>query len=196
MPSLWIEHVKKYQAEHGCTYKEAMQGAKCTYQCQKQEIEGGKIDMKKVSRKAKNTFKTVNRKGANTYQRVKKISDKVGNVLEKASPLLEMIDPELGVSAAAINTGIHQMTGSGVKGKGRKLGSKVNPYLSKGGSFRVASEGGSFRVASEFHGGCLSCGKGKGKMRAGHTESSMITPLHPASNPIKKKSYRSSIMEN
>lgn len=27
----WIQHVKKYQSEHGCNYKEAMKGAKATY---------------------------------------------------------------------------------------------------------------------------------------------------------------------
>lgn len=29
--SEWIEHVKKYQQQHGTTYKEALQGAKATY---------------------------------------------------------------------------------------------------------------------------------------------------------------------
>jgi len=27
----WIEHVKQYQKEHGCSYKEAMTGGKATY---------------------------------------------------------------------------------------------------------------------------------------------------------------------
>ena len=30
MPN-WIEHVKAYQAEHGCSYKEALKGASSTY---------------------------------------------------------------------------------------------------------------------------------------------------------------------
>ena len=27
----WIKHVKEYQAEHGCSYGEALKGAKATY---------------------------------------------------------------------------------------------------------------------------------------------------------------------
>jgi hypothetical protein len=27
----WVAHVKAYQAQHGCSYKEAMMGAKATY---------------------------------------------------------------------------------------------------------------------------------------------------------------------
>ena len=27
----WLEHVKAYQAEHGCSYKEALKGASSTY---------------------------------------------------------------------------------------------------------------------------------------------------------------------
>ena len=30
MPN-WIEHVKAYQTEHGCSYKEALKGASSTY---------------------------------------------------------------------------------------------------------------------------------------------------------------------
>ena len=30
-PSAWIEHVKAYQRAHGCSYKEAMMGAKASY---------------------------------------------------------------------------------------------------------------------------------------------------------------------
>jgi len=31
VPSAWIQHVKDYQAKHGCSYKEAMSRAKSTY---------------------------------------------------------------------------------------------------------------------------------------------------------------------
>lgn len=31
MTSPWIEHVKRYQAEHGCSYKDALKGAKASY---------------------------------------------------------------------------------------------------------------------------------------------------------------------
>jgi hypothetical protein len=27
----WIKHVKAYQAKHGCSYKEALQGARTSY---------------------------------------------------------------------------------------------------------------------------------------------------------------------
>jgi hypothetical protein len=30
-PSAWIQHVKAYQQAHGCSYKQAMMGAKATY---------------------------------------------------------------------------------------------------------------------------------------------------------------------
>ena len=32
MPSQWIDHVKRFKAEHGCSYKEALKGASATYQ--------------------------------------------------------------------------------------------------------------------------------------------------------------------
>ena len=35
----WIAHVKAYQKEHGCSYKEAMKGAKDSY-AKKSQVEG------------------------------------------------------------------------------------------------------------------------------------------------------------
>ena len=47
----WIQHVKNYQQEHGCSYKEAMSRAKDTYQKQT----GGSL--KSMVRKATKTAK-------------------------------------------------------------------------------------------------------------------------------------------
>ncbi len=41
----WISHVKNFQHENNCTYKEALQGAKETY-----EKQGGSLQSKKISR--------------------------------------------------------------------------------------------------------------------------------------------------
>ena len=40
----WIAHVKQYQAEHGCSYKEAMVKSKATYKKHGQVGGAGKVD--------------------------------------------------------------------------------------------------------------------------------------------------------
>lgn len=40
MPSPWIQHVKNYQQEHNCSYKQALSGAKETYQ---RKSQGGSV---------------------------------------------------------------------------------------------------------------------------------------------------------
>jgi hypothetical protein len=39
MPSEWISHVKQFQAQHGCSYKDALRGASASYRSMK----GGNI---------------------------------------------------------------------------------------------------------------------------------------------------------
>lgn len=165
--SSWVEHCKNYSKTNGCSYKDAMKLARPSYQS------GGKLIGKNAGRKAKNTIK---------------------EVADIAPMLAPLVAPEIGVGVA-IGSKIAQKKMATAQKKKKKLGSKVNPYLS-GGSFRVAGEsfeGGSFRVAGEsFEGGCMSCKK----MKPGHTESSVIAPNHPASNPLKSKSYKRLIVEN
>lgn len=114
---------------------------------------------------------------------------KAKNTLKEVAPMLApLVAPEIGVGVA-IGSKIAQKKMATAQKKKKKLGSKVNPYLN-GGSFRVAGE--SFEGGSIREGGCMSCKK----MKPGHTESSVLAPSHPASNPLKSKSYKRLIVEN
>lgn len=77
MPSAWVHHCKNYASEHGCSYKEALQRAKSTYN--PSTMEGGKFSVKKVK-------KTVNRavKGAK----------KGSKMLDKADKFIELVDED------------------------------------------------------------------------------------------------------
>lgn len=172
MPSAWINYVKCYQNQHNCSYKEALKGASETYKCS--HIEGGKLNMKPVKQIVKQVVNgdlNLSRKAKNTVQTVKRQSKKVSKLLDAAAPALSMIDPELAVSASVVSNGIKK----GNKMTGGKLGSKKNPYLS-GGSFLMPQE--------NFGGGCASC-SGNGGMGKG-----------TVNDPLKKKSYKKSIVEN
>jgi len=49
MPSKWIEHVKNYAKEHGCSYKEALVKAKSTYKKSEKEVmDGGLFEKRKA----------------------------------------------------------------------------------------------------------------------------------------------------
>jgi hypothetical protein len=231
MPTEWINHVKKYQAEHGCSYKDAMSGAKCSYN-KGETMEGGKFNLKKTVNKGtkvvkkgaraleknKNLIKLVagdeyaddiekfskqvkkasqvadvietqtgggvshlGRKVKHTVGKVRKTTKQVTRNIDKYSPLLEMVAPELAPEIIAINQGVKRVNGAGL---GSRLKGKFNPYL-KGGSYSVP-HGGSFAVP--VRGGCVSCNK--------PTNSSLISPHHPAFHPKPMKSYSELIRNN
>ena len=278
MSSPWIQHCKAFQKEHGCSYKEAMQCARHTYNPQQMEggklgfkqakhalksakkqgkniqhtldrnsellnyidpslgdaasrasrtlgevdhLTGGKLGLKKALKSAKKQGKNIQhtldrnsellnyidpslgdaasrasrtlgevdhltggrlnmhhlgRQIKHTGQKVKKESKAIKRGLDQAAPLLGLINPELGASAMAISQGI---------GQANRL---------TGGSFLAHGQqryGGSFMTPGERR-----YGSGRKKMVPGYTESSLIHPEHPASNPVKVKSFARSIYEN
>lgn len=237
MPTDWINHVKSYQAEHGCSYKDAMSGAKCSYK-KGETMQGGKFNLKKavnkgskvvkkgarvleknkklvkmvvgdeyaddidkVTRQVKKAsqvadaietqtgggVKHLGRKVKHTVGKVRKTTKQVTRNIDKYSPLLEMVAPELTPELLAANQTVKRVNGAGL---GSRLKGKVNPYL-KGGSYSVP-HGGSYSVPHAFavpvRGGCVSCNK--------PTNSSLISPHHPAFHPKPMKSYSELITNN
>lgn len=110
--SEWINHVKQYQAEHGCSYKEALKCARCSYK--KGSIEGGKFNLKK----------TVN-KGAKGVKKGAKVLKKNEKLIKFAIPdeYADTVDKAIKVSnkASKIADQVETQTGAGVKHLGRKL---------------------------------------------------------------------------
>ncbi len=81
--SEWINHVKQYQAEHGCSYKDALKCAKSTYK--KGSIEGGKFNLKKAVNKGAKSVK----KGAKVLKKNEKlikfaVGDEYADTVDKA----------------------------------------------------------------------------------------------------------------
>lgn len=211
MTSAWVQHLKNYQAENGCSYKDAMQQARATYNptmsggslksvVKKANKLGHKIAsvdvdrvVDKVERKTKNTLKKIDEvdnligskigKSARKVEselKKQKVGRKAKNTAKKASEYaLDMAEPEIGLPYELAK----KVIGSGKKKT--KLGTGPNPYL--GGSFKVAG-------SSYMRGGCRSCSGGK--LAPGHTEASVLAPSHPASHPVKVKSYSRSQYEN
>lgn len=110
--SEWINHVKTYQAQHGCSYKDALKCAKSTYK--KGSIEGGKFNLKK----------TVN-KGAKGVNKGTKILKKNEKLIKFAvgDEYADTVDKAIKVSnrASKIADQVETQTGAGVKHLGRKV---------------------------------------------------------------------------
>ena len=127
--SEWINHVKNYQAEHGCSYKEALKCASCSYK-KGSSMEGGKFNLKNAVNKGAKGVK------------------KAGKVLKKNEKLIKFavgdeyadtVDKAIKVSnrASKIADEVETQTGAGVNHLGRKLkhsvakGRKIAKKVSK-----------------------------------------------------------------
>lgn len=209
----WTDHVKDFQAQHGCTYKEAMIHSRDSYTPQSQQTGG--------------SFKSVLRKA----RRVKKKGRQVQQFANQHSGLIEAYDPKLAKQvgrASQLFDQADELTskqggrfklkrfarkvkkGSKVASKalhtGAKFASFVDPRIgiameagargidatnaATGGSFSVP-RGGSFRVPKRggaLTGGCAHCGAA--------TQSSLVSPAHPSFRPLKPKSMRELQYEN
>lgn len=85
MTSDWITHCKNYQAEHGCSYKDAMKQAKATYT-------GGSL--KSVVKKARHV-------GKHASNRVHHLDDDINKVKKsarKAVKVIDRVDDKLGTN--------------------------------------------------------------------------------------------------
>ena len=110
--SEWINHVKQYQAEHGCSYKEALKCARCSYK--KGSIEGGKFNLKKTVNKGAKGVK----KGAKVLKKNEKlikfaVGDEYADTVDKAIKVSNR--------ASKIADEVETQTGAGVKHLGRKV---------------------------------------------------------------------------
>jgi len=181
--SSWIQHVKKVQQDHNVSYKEAMQLAKASYTSQKggnlkKVLRKTKNTRKKsdvMGRKAKNTIATVSRKARNTAKKVSEYAD-------DAVPMVAAIAPEAAAALTVANATVKEVLGSGVKRRGRKLGSKNK----QGGSFKTTGAG----VHNAM---CTQCG---GAVGYGRSKSSVLSHTHNAFNPIKPKTVEKRMKTN
>lgn len=96
MPSAWIDHVKNYQQQHGCSYKDAMTQAKSSYKC--------KCPSSSSSAKSGGSVKTVVRKVKNTIKKGKKGVKQVTKEIEKNQKFINLIaGDEMGAKVAKAN---------------------------------------------------------------------------------------------
>ena len=178
----WTSHVKDYAKAHNVSYKQAMTDSKDSYQ----KMSGGNFknferklsnSIKTGERKIGNSLRTGERKTVNSLNKANNIQRKAKNtvsrIIDDATPLVSLINPEIGLGLQAVKTSI-----------GGKLGSKKNPYL-RGGSFRTMSEGGSLKNV------CNHCGTMTG---GGLSNNSMI--YHPSFNAKPRKSFSKSLITN
>jgi len=120
--SEWINHVKQYQAQHGCSYKDALKGAKSTYN---KSIEGGKFNLKK----------TVN-KGAKGVKKAGKVLKKNEKLIKFAvgDEYADTVDKAIKVSnrASKIADELETQTGAGGKFNLKKTVNKGAKAVKKG----------------------------------------------------------------
>jgi hypothetical protein len=83
MPSKWIEHVKNYQNENKCSYKEARSRSKYSYSKTGKTGAGFKDDLKVVTRKVKNSAK-----------RVRKVANKASNHASENKEFINLLGGE------------------------------------------------------------------------------------------------------
>jgi hypothetical protein len=210
MPSNWIQHVKKYQDDHGCSYRDAMTLSRPSYTKESPTV-GGKIQISNIVKKAQ---KKINSLGPQTKEdsptvggkmKIKNVIRKAGKTMSAVAPLVGLLAPEVGIG---LELGSRAVALGRRKYEKKKKAPKQNLYLGKGGSFRVQGgsavvqgavafrpkpddhsiTGGSFKVqgagiSGMKHGGCLHCGQ-----PYGGSSSVMISPTHNSFRPLKPKS--------
>ena len=174
----WTDHVKNYARQNGVSYKQAMSESKDSYN----KMSGGNF-AKNLERKTKKILRNTERKTVNSLNKANNIQRKTKNtvsrILDDATPLVSLINPEIGVAMQGVK--------SAISGGKLKLGSKKNPYALKGGSFKTMSEGGSLSGKNI----CNHCGH----MTGGQINNSMMT--HPSfNNNNPRKSYSKALISN
>jgi hypothetical protein len=203
MSSPWIQHCKQYQAQHGCSYREALSNAGASYQSQS----GGSL--KSVARKVR---RTVN-KGAH---HAKKGSAQANSFVKQNGALIDSVNPQAAAALRDANkrlqstTGavdhVIDQTGGGVKHLGRKIKhtvhrakkiskkaaaamdqaapfvAMVNPELAA--TMEVASMG--IKSGNQMSGGSFKSYGGSFKSYGG---GHMVAAAHPSARPLKPKSY-------
>jgi hypothetical protein len=107
----WTNHCKQYAKANNCTYGEALQLARGSYQS------GGKMNLRNVVRKGKNSVNRgskIVRRGANQG----------ANFLDKHNALISSIDGELGRNLSSVSQGLRGVEGvanQGVNATGGKM---------------------------------------------------------------------------
>jgi hypothetical protein len=175
--SAWVEHCKKYAKEHGCSYKQAMKDAKASYK----PIEGGKINMKKLTKTVKN---------------VSKGAKKVSKAIDKHGHYLDFIDEDLSKTVNDANNTYKGVSGGKVKVKNvlrktkntvnrtHKIAKELEPYVELATS--GAGMQGSCPHCGSISGGSFKAIGGKG-----------ISPLAlPGFDPAPPKSIKQRLIEN
>jgi hypothetical protein len=99
----WVTHVKCYQAEHNCSYKDAMSGAKSSYKKGSTAVEGGKFNLSKAVKKITKGAK----RGSKLVEQHKDLAklvapqyadqiDKVSKASNKVNQFANLVDTQTG----------------------------------------------------------------------------------------------------
>lgn len=130
------------------------------------QLAGGKFNLKRAVRKAKNTV------------------HKVGNITDQ---VLEQADRYGPMIAMGVPGGAEVMNAVNAAHQARDM-SKMVGAGTRGGSFRVGGAG--------LTGGCVHCGAGVHGAGVNPTMSSLISPAHPAFTPKRQKPFKRLMYEN
>ena len=202
----WIDHVKNYQQEHGCSYKEAMSRSKDTYQKQT----GGSL--KSMVRKATKTAKRARRVATNASKQVSKhqdfinlINPEVGKTIESANSKFNEVNDKLG-GKFNLHKAMRK-TKNTVK-RVRKVSKDVAPLVAMvnpeaGLALEALSVGAGNKYIKAIEGGCSKCDKCGGSfsvpVRGGayqNNNSTVLNPQHPGFKPLKPKPMSRKQKEN
>lgn len=210
MSNPWIEHVRNYQKQNGCSYREAMSRSKDSYQKQT----GGSL--KSVVRKAGKTVKQARKGARQVSKQVEKnqafinlINEDAGAKIAKANSKFKEVDDKVG---GKFNLGkAIRKTKNTVK-KARKMAKVGAPIAMALGQPELAvgleavSMGAGNKYIKAIEGGyntCSKCSKSGGSFavpkRGGsyqNTNSTILNPQHPGFVPLKPKTMARKQKEN
>jgi hypothetical protein len=206
MTNAWIQHVKSFQATHGCTYKEAMTLSRPSYNaggCCSQE--GGSL--KSVMRKAKNSLKQGKKATRQVTDAIDKnqqfanlvLGDEMAGKIQNASNQAKQINESIG-GKFKLGRAIRKAKNTAREVKKiakviQPMVATVNPAAGMAMESAIVATGGSYKALIAKHkqkkGGSFSVPRtGAGAPKGKHEFSNqyaMMSTTHPSMAPVKPK---------
>jgi len=203
----WTDHCKNYSKENGCSYKEAMTLGKSSYS----STTGGKINIKKIVRKVRNSTK----KGSqlfNEHGHLVGELDKSGKISTKLNQLNNTVG-KINDTIDTIDGGKFNFKNAARKAKHTvsKVSNAIDKYaplvemiapefapeiesirMANKGIKKINGSGGKKKNPYILNGGSFKVHGGS----VGYTQSSMISSHHPSFDPHPPKSIKKRQTEN
>lgn len=204
MSNPWIEHVRNFQKQNGCSYREAMSRSKATYQKQT----GGSL--KSVVRKVGKTAKKARKGARQVSKQVEKnqafinlINEDAGAKIAKANSKFKEVDDKVG-GKFNLHKAIRKTKNTVKKvRKSAKVGAPIamalgQPELAVG--LEAVSMGAGNKYIKAIEGGHACCGGSFAVPKRGgsyqNTNSTILNPQHPGFQPLKPKTMARKQKEN